>query len=105
MLSIDPESFMSIRCFSLNVEFWGPGGPDRASGGGRPRKSTYKKSDRIEPKLSGLIDNILTKIKIPSRIIYQSFQGVIKVSGPRVEIPDPKFRRREIACNSVWAQR
>ena len=52
----------------------GSGRSGSKSGGGRPGNSTHKESDRIEPKLSGLMDNMQTKIKILSGIIYQSFQ-------------------------------
>ena len=70
--------------------------------GGRHWNSTHKESVRIEPKLSGCVDNMPTKIKILSRIIYKSFQRVIQDLARGSRIPDPKFGRREICYNSVF---
>ena len=95
---------MSIRCFSLMVEFWGAAGPDQNRAAAAPQKSTHKESDQIDLKLSGPIVYMPTKIKILSGIIHQSFQEVIQDLARGSRIPDPKFCRREILNNSekVW---
>jgi hypothetical protein len=92
---VDPTTLLVSR-------FSGTAAARCRSGPAGPQISTLKEKHLIELKLSIPIDNMPTKMKKLSRIIYKSFQRVIQDLARGSRIPDPKFGRREICYNSVF---